>query len=79
METEFNKILLDYLDMQWRSSSDEDSSDQDESSSGNDSDIGRAISADIVGDVGVEPPSPATPAPPTASTSTSNVDVKRDA
>ncbi len=43
VETEFNEILLDYLEMQGRSSSDEDASDEDESSSGNDSDIGRAI------------------------------------
>ena len=58
-ETEFNEILLDYLEMQGRSSSDEDASDEDDSSSGNDSDIGHAISAKIVGDKGVEPPSPA--------------------
>ena len=56
VKTEFNKILLDYLEMQGRLSSDEDASDEDESSSGNDSDIGRAISADIVGDEGVKPP-----------------------
>ena len=56
VETEFNEILLDYLEMQGRLSSDEDASDEDESSSGNDSDIGRAISAKIVGDEGVEPP-----------------------
>ena len=37
-------------------SSDEDANDEDESSSDNDSDIGRAISAEIVGDEGVEPP-----------------------
>ena len=49
VKTEFNKILLDYLEMQGRLSSDEDASDEDESSSGNDSDIGRAISAEIVG------------------------------
>ena len=42
--------------MQGRLSSDEYASDEDESSSGNDSDIGRAISAEIVGDEGVEPP-----------------------
>ena len=56
VKTEFNEILLDYLEMQVRLSSDEDASDEDESSSGNDSDIGRAISAEIVGDEGVEPP-----------------------
>ena len=56
VETEFNEILLDYLEMQGRLSSDEDASDEDESSSGNDSDIGRVISAKIVGDEGVEPP-----------------------
>ena len=47
----FNDILLDYLDMQGRSSSDEDAFDDDasdDSSSGNDSDIIRAISADIL-------------------------------
>ena len=44
------EILLDYLDMQGRSSSDEDSFDDDASSSGNDSDIVRAISADILRD-----------------------------
>ena len=49
VKTEFNEILLDYLEMQGRLSSDEDASDEDESSSGNDSDIGRAISAEIVG------------------------------
>ena len=49
METGFNEILLDYLEMQGRSSSDEYASDEDDSSSGNDSDIGHAISADIVG------------------------------
>ncbi len=49
VETEFNEILLDYLEMQGRLSSDEGASDEDESSSGNDSDIGRAISAEIVG------------------------------
>ena len=41
----FNDILLDYLDMQGRSSSDEDAFDDDasdDSSSGNDSDIVRA-------------------------------------
>ena len=43
VKTEFNKFLLDYLEMQGRLSSDEDASDEDESSSGNDSDIGRAI------------------------------------
>ena len=46
----FNDILLDYLDMQGRSSSDEDAFDDnasDDSSSGNDSDIVHAISADI--------------------------------
>ena len=46
-----NDILLDYLDMQGRSSSDEDAFDDDASdysSSGNDSDIVRAISADIL-------------------------------
>ena len=48
--------LLDYLEMQQRLSSDEDVSDEDDSTSGNDSDIGRAISAEIVGDEGVEPP-----------------------
>ena len=56
VEAEFNEILLDYLEMQRRLSSDEDASDEDDSSSGNDSDIGRAISAKIVGDEGVEPP-----------------------
>ena len=49
VKTEFNEILLDYLERQGRLSSDEDASDEDESSSGNDSDIGRAISAEIVG------------------------------
>ena len=47
----FNDILLDYLDMQGRSSSDEDAFDDDasdDSSSGNDSDIVHAISADIL-------------------------------
>ena len=47
----FKDILLDYLDMQGRSSSDEDAFDDDasdDSSSGNDSDIVRAISADIL-------------------------------
>ena len=47
----FNDILLDYLDMQGRSSSDEDAIDDDasdDSSSGNDSDIVHAISADIL-------------------------------
>ena len=47
----FNDILLDYLDMQGRSSSKEDAFDDDASdysSSGNDSDIIRAISADIL-------------------------------
>ena len=52
VETEFNEVLVDYLDVQRRSSSDEDSSDRDESSSGNDSDIGHAISTDIVEDGG---------------------------
>ena len=56
VKTEFNEILLDYLEMQGRLSSDKDVSDEDGSSSGNDSDIGRAISAEIVGDEGVEPP-----------------------
>ena len=42
--------------MHGRLSSDEDASDEDESSSGNDSDISRAITAEIVGDEGVEPP-----------------------
>ena len=56
VKTEFIKFLLDYLELQWRLSSDEDVSDEDESSSGNDSDIGRAISAEIVGDEVVEPP-----------------------
>ena len=36
VKTEFNKILLDYLEMKGRLSSDEDASDEDESSSGND-------------------------------------------
>ena len=49
VKTEFNEILLDYLEMKGRLSSDEDASDEDESSSGNDSDIGRAINAEIVG------------------------------
>ena len=47
----FNDILLDYLDMQGRSSSEEAAFDDDASdysSSGNDSDIVRAISADIL-------------------------------
>ncbi len=56
VKTEFNEILLDYLEMKGRLSSDEDASDEGESSPGNDSDIGRAISAKIVGDEGVEPP-----------------------
>ena len=56
VKTEFNEILLDYLEMQGRLSSDEDASDEDESSSGNDSDIGRAISAKIVGNEGVKTP-----------------------
>ena len=46
VKTEFNEI---YLEMQGRLSSDEDASDEDESISGNDSDIGRAVSAEIVG------------------------------
>ena len=46
------EILLDYLEMQGRSSSDEDASDEDDWSSGNDSDFGRAISAEIVGGEG---------------------------
>ena len=78
VDTEFNKILLDYLDMKGRSSSGEDASDEEDSSSGNDSDIGRAISTDIVGDEGVELQPSATQALPTASTSTSGIDVKRD-
>ena len=49
VKTEFNEILLDYLEMKGRLSSDEDASDEDESSSGNDSDIGRAINAENVG------------------------------
>ena len=47
----FNDILLDYLDMQGRSSSEEAAFDDDAwdySSSGNDSDIVREISADIL-------------------------------
>ena len=56
VKTKFNEILLDYLEMQGRLSSDEDASDEDESTSGNDSGISRAISAKIVGDEGVEPP-----------------------
>ena len=47
----FNDIFLDYLDMQGRSSSEEAAFDDDASdysSSGNDSDIVRAISADIL-------------------------------
>ena len=74
VETEFNGILLDYHEMQGSSRCDEDGSDEDDSSSGNDSDIGCAISADIVGYEGVEPPPSATSAPPTASTSDSGVD-----
>ena len=70
MKTEFNEILLDYLEMQGRLSSDEDASDEDESSSGNDSDIGRAISAKIVGKRGRTAAPPATPVPPTAANST---------
>ena len=93
VETEFNEILEDYLNMQGRSDSDEGNSDYDgtdDSSSANDSDIGRAISADIVGDGVVEQPlqprpGSDTPARPTASTSSDShsgvdvVDVKRDA
>ena len=56
VKTKVNDILLYYLEMQGRLSSDEDASDEDESSSGNDSDIGRAIRAEIVGKSGVEPP-----------------------
>ena len=53
METEFNEVLLEYLEMKRRSSRDEDASDEDVSSSGNDSDISSPIIPDIVG---VEPP-----------------------
>ena len=53
VETEFNESLLDYPEKQGRSSIDEDASDEDDSSSGNDSDIGRAISAEIVWDESV--------------------------
>ena len=53
METEFNEVLLEYLEMKGRSSRDEDASDEDVSSSGNDSDISSPIIPDIVG---VEPP-----------------------
>ena len=52
VETEFNEILEDYLNMQGRSDSDEgdsDDDDTDDSSSANDSDIGRAICTNIVG------------------------------
>ena len=64
----FNDILLDYLDMQGRSSSEEAAFDDDASdysSSGNDSDIVRAISADILRNsesircLGLQPASPA--------------------
>ena len=93
VETEFNEILEDYLNMQGRSDSDEGNSDYDvtdDSSSANDSYIGHAISADIVGDGVVEPPlqprpGSDTPARPTASTSSDShsgvdgVDVKSDA
>ena len=61
METEFNEVLLEYLEMEGRSSRDEDASDEEDSSSGNDSDIGRAISLDIVGDEGVKLPLPTPP------------------
>ena len=64
VETEFNEVLVDYLDVQRRSTSDEDSSDQDESGSGNDSDIGRAISTDIVEDGGVSSRRPHRPSHP---------------
>ena len=70
VKTEFNEILLDYLEMQGRLSSDGDASDEDESSSGNDSDIGRAISAEIVGKRGSNRRATATPVPPTAANST---------
>ena len=74
-DDEWNEILLDYLDMQGRSSSDEDAFDDDasdDSSSGNDSDIIRAISADILRDgesnrcLGLHLPAPQARAPQTA-------------
>ena len=87
----FNDILLDYLDMQGRSSSDEDAFDDDASdysSSGNDSDIVRAISADILRNgesircLGLHPPAPQASAPqpraPRRLPSDCVVDVKRD-
>ena len=64
VKTEFNEILLDYLEMKGILS------DEDESSSGNDSDIGRAIIAENVGKRGRTAAPPATPIPPTATTCT---------
>ena len=55
VKTEFNEILLDYLEMQGRLSSDEDASDEDESSSGNDWHWS-CDKCQNCGDEGVEPP-----------------------
>ena len=85
----FNDILLDYLDMQGRSSSEEAAFDDDASdysSSGNDSDIVRAISADILRNgesircLGLQPASAPQPRAPRRlpSDSHSVSDAKRD-
>ena len=87
----FNDILLDYLDMQGRSSSEEAAFDDDASdysSSGNDSDIVRAISADILRNgelircLGLQPASAPQPRAPRRLPSDSHThsvgDAKRD-
>ena len=85
----FNDILLDYLDMQGRSSSEEAAFDDDASdysSSGNDSDIVRAISADILRNgesircLGLQPASAPQPRAPRRLPSDSHSvgDAKRD-
>ena len=83
----FNDILLDYLDMQGRSSSEEAAFDDDASdysSSGNDSDIVRAISADILRNgesircLGLQPASAPQPPRRLPSDSHSDGDAKRD-
>ena len=85
----FNDILLDYFDMQGRSSSEEAAFDDDASdysSSGNDSDIVRAISADILRNgesircLGLQPASAPQPRAPRRLPSDSHSvgDAKRD-
>ena len=85
----FNDILLDYLDMQGRSSSEEAAFDDDASdysSSGNDSDIVCAISADILRNgesircLGLQPASAPQPRAPRRLPSDSHSvgDAKRD-